>query len=165
MPGPPPKPPDQRRNRRHIPGQLVFNSGELVPEDQRPALGPRPDGAPWHPAALAHWAAIWESPMAHGFETSDIHGLVRLMDLIHLYWSLNSRIDGDLMDKALEVTRTKLQIAAEIRREQQNFGLSPLDRSRLKWEIERGEAAGESAARRRTPARKGRKAADPRGTE
>lgn len=103
--------------------------------------------------------------MAHGYETSDVHGLVRYVDLVHIYWTLNAGDISQNLDKALEVTRTKLQVAAEIRREQQNFGLSPLDRSRLKWEIERGEAAGESAARRRTPARKGRKAADPRGTE
>jgi len=56
-----------------------------------------------------------------------------------------------------------VKIAAEIRQGEVRFGLSPMDRRRLQWEIEKGETAAERTERRRqqkrTPAETG---ADPR---
>jgi hypothetical protein len=50
------------------------------------------------------------------------------------------------------------KVMAEIRLQEQRFGLSPLDRSRLQWEVARGEEA-----ERKKPQAQPRKAgADPR---
>lgn len=137
MPGPPPKAPGQRRRRNKVAGARTLvpvDAGALEP----PQLSERPDGASWHPAAVAYWNAIWQSPMSTEFDASDVHSMVRLLDLVHTYWHLAAR----------EV-RTKVLLAAEIRLESQNFGLSPLDRRRLQWEIERAESA-QADGRRRT---------------
>ena len=84
---------------------------------------------PWHPLVLERWAAVWASPMACEFLDADVHGLFVLADLWDLYW----RGDKDR--------------AAEIRLQEQRFGLSSLDRRRLQWEVEKVEQA-----QRRRPA-------------
>lgn len=84
---------------------------------------------PWHPLVVERWAAVWASPMATEFLDADVHGLFVLADLWDMYWK------GD-RDRA-----------AEIRLQEQRFGLSSLDRRRLQWEVERAEQA-----QRRRPA-------------
>jgi hypothetical protein len=87
------------------------------------------------------WDAIWDSPMASEFDAADVHRMVIYLDLVHSYWSLNPTEKG--------VGRRKVELAAEIRLQGQLFGLTPLDRRRLSWEIERAEQAEDSRARRR----------------
>lgn len=62
--------------------------------------------------------------MAHEYLDADVHGLYRLAVLVDQFWADPSPV-----------------LAAEIRLEQQCFGLTPIDRRRLQWEIERGESA------------------------
>jgi hypothetical protein len=64
-----------------------------------------------------------------------------------------------------EGQREKRDLAAEIRQQGQRFGLSPIDRRRLQWEIERSEDAKDKGSRRRAKAEpaKSAKASDPRG--
>jgi len=64
--------------------------------------------------------------MAEEYLRVDRHALFRLALLIDLYW-----------------TEPTKELAGEIRLEQQAFGLTPLDRRRLEWTIERVEAAHE----------------------
>ena len=40
-------------------------------------------------------------------------------------------------------------MAAEIRQQSVRFGLSPIDRRRLQWEVEKGEQATERTSKRR----------------
>jgi len=70
--------------------------------------------------------------MAEEYLRVDRHALFRLALLIDLYW-----------------TEPTKELAGEIRLEQQAFGLTPLDRRRLEWTIERVEAAQEQ--KRKTP--------------
>lgn len=127
MPGPPPKDPKlrQRTNRVSTSATLVIASAETqAPMTSPPALPERRAGEhPWHPETLNFWKEVWASPMAAEFIAADVPGLVlvaRLMDRFNY---------GDV------------SIAAEIRLQRQCFGLTPLDRRRLQWEIERAEAA------------------------
>ncbi len=62
--------------------------------------------------------------MANEYLDADIPGLHRLAVLIDQFW-----------------TDPSTALAAEIRLEQQAFGLTPIDRRRLQWEVERGENA------------------------
>jgi len=83
--------------------------------------------------------------MAAEFLRADVHGLYILAELVDAFWT-------DPED---------LKLAAEIRQHRMAFGLTPIDRRRLQWEVERVEER-----RRLRPQalekRGGRKAADPR---
>ena len=92
----------------------------------------------WHPMTTAWWTTIWQSPMAEEWVDGDIPALYRLARLDHAFWST---------DDIGEATR----IAAEIRQQQARFGLTPMDRRSLQWEIHRVEQAQSSPAR--TPRR------------
>lgn len=95
-------------------------------------MPPLPDGIEWHPLTWAWWRDVWASPMAPEYDPSDIHGLYVLASLIDRYWRKPSAI-----------------YAAEIRMQRQCFGLSPIDRRRLQWEIERTDEAQDRGRQRR----------------
>jgi hypothetical protein len=85
---------------------------------------PNPDARVWHPLTVRAWTNAWESAMSTQWLDSDVDGLGRVAVL----WDdFNKRPDARVM--------------AEIRLQESRFGLSPLDRSRLQWEIKRGEDA------------------------
>jgi len=72
----------------------------------------------------AWWRAVWRSPMADEYLDADVHALYRLAVLVDMFWAKPSK-----------------ELAAEIRLQQQCFGLTPIDRRRLQWEVDRGEQA------------------------
>ncbi len=110
-------------------------SAEIVPAPIRMPAGLSSE---LHPLTVAFWREITESPMANEWDRSDLHGLILLADLYNTYWNCPP-----------EKMATKAQLAAEIRLQEQRFGLSPLDRRRLQWEIERSEQAQDAGSRRR----------------
>lgn len=127
--GPPPKPAAlrQRRNKTSTRAQLPTEAeaaGFEVPE-----LHERDDGEAWHPNVLEWWESIWRSPMAREFLDADMRGgLYLLADLHQVRWTTTSRTG-------------LLEAAREIRLQEVRFGLSPIDRRRLQWEVARGEEA------------------------
>ena len=106
-----------------------------------------------HPQTLAWWADVWASPMAPEYDESDRHGLFALAQLVDDFW---------MADTAKE----RAALAGEIRLQRQCFGLTPIDRRRLQWEIERTDEAVDRGSKRRAkaaPAASSRKGAeDPR---
>lgn len=136
--GPAPKPAHlrQRQNKRAGIAMLPVESGLPVPKI------PNPDDRAWHPLTLKAWKHAWESPMASQWLETDVDALGRLA----LLW-----------DEFYHAPRA--QTLSEIRLQEQRFGLSPLDRSRLQWEVNRAEGSERGQQRPRTPARRG---ADPR---
>jgi hypothetical protein len=68
---------------------------------------------------VAWWRDVWRSPMAKEFLEADKHALFRLAILIDRFW--------------LEPSK---ELGAEIRLEQQAFGLTPIDRRRLQWSVD-----------------------------
>lgn len=87
--------------------------------------------------------------MVSEYLPTDIDGLARLAILVDNYYQDPSG------GKAKE-------ILAEIRLQEARFGLSPVDRSRLQWEVSRGE----EAERKRSPSPQPQhspSSADPRG--
>lgn len=90
----------------------------------------------WHSQTLRWWADVWSSPMAPEYDESDIHGLILLAVLVDAFW-----------------TEPSQALAAEIRLQRQCFGLTPIDRRRLQWEIERTDEAQERGRKRRTTAK------------
>lgn len=128
MPAGIPKRNPARRNRSATSAMLTVEHAVETP--------PLPDdaGVPWHPMTEAWWADVWASPMAPEYDQSDVHGLYLLAVLVNAYWHSPSQA-----------------LAAEIRLQRQCFGLTPIDRRRLQWEIERTDEAVDKGRRRRTP--------------
>lgn len=135
--GPAPKPAHlrQRTNKKAGANTITAPTNPDVP-----AI-PNPDARVWHPLTLAAWEHAWRSPMASQWLETDVDALGRLA----LAW--DALYNGSIA------------VMAEIRLQEQRFGLSPLDRSRLQWEVSRGEEA-ERRQQRATTRRTG--TADPR---
>ena len=149
MPGPPPKnPATRRRNNRTTTHATLTADHNVQPPDLPPV-----EGIEWHPYVIEWWAAVWRSPMGGEFEPgADTHGLVLLAILRNDFWTSDT-------------AKQRREAAAEIRLQEQRFGLSPLDRRRLQWAIEQGDQAAEKTQRRRwQQAKQGEQAgeADPR---
>ena len=107
-----PKPPGarRRRNKGPEPVTLPASSGRRRP--------PLPPLRQWHPETLAWWREVWHSPMASEFVPVDRYTLYRLAMLV---------------DEFHREPDPKL--AAEIRATEDRFGLSPVSRRRLAWQI------------------------------
>lgn len=126
MPGPMPKPGALRQRRNRTSTHAVLFAKQPM-RQRAPSL---PCDRGWHRLTLAWWQDVWHSPMAAEFLSVDIHGLYRLAILIDRFW--------------VEPT---VNLASEIRQQQTAYGLTPIDRRRLQWEVERVE----SVARKRRP--------------
>lgn len=145
MKGPVPKPPNQRQRRNRTPGAGRLPTASSMADAPIPPLPAREGG--WRPEVLEWWASVWRSPMASQYLDADVKGgLYLLADLHQARW-LN-RDDPKLL----------LQLVKAIERQEPRFGLSPLERMRLGWEVEREE----SAERPARPAAAGREPRAPR---
>ena len=116
MPGPVPKPEGARRRRNSgsKPRRLPVSGGKLR---KVPAL---PGKTGMLPATRAWWATVWASPMAAVYIEADVPALARLAGLL-------DRVQrGD----------TSSRLLGEVRALEDRFGLSPLSRRRLQWELE-----------------------------
>lgn len=129
MPGPPPKNPAIRQRRNQTPSRAMLPP-EAEPRTDAPAL---PLAREWHVMTQVWWRDVWASPMATEYTRADEHALFRLAVLIDMFWTEPSR-----------------DLAAEIRLQQQAFGLTPLDRNRLAWTIEQTEQAKDQGDRQRS---------------
>jgi hypothetical protein len=98
------------------------------------------------------WTSVWQSPMASEYLDADMKGgLYLLADLHDARWKATANAD-------------LVKLASEIRLQEVRFGLSPIDRSRLRWTIEQGETAAErTESRRAAKVPKAPKGKDPRG--
>ncbi len=146
--GPPPKPAATRARKNRVTTAAVLHAP--APEDVMvPPLPDRPQDwhhpllnrppLEWHPLTRAWWADLWASPMAAEYDATDVHGLRQLAVLVDDFWRA-------------ETPRDRQAASAEIRLQGLRFGLSPIDRRRLQWDIERSEEA-QARGRRRQAAR------------
>lgn len=139
--GPPPKPAHLRQRTNKKAGANTI----AAPDRPKVPTIPNPDGRGWHKLTSASWKRAWASPMASQWLETDIDALGRLA----LLW-----------DEFYKKQEPK--VMSEIRLQEQRFGLSPLDRSRLQWEISRADEADQKTARRAEVARKKTGTHDPR---
>lgn len=95
-----------------------FDKEDILPHAFEPAA------EEWRDLTLAWWQTIWDSPMAEEWVDADVPGLVALAFLVDEFWRTGNR-----------------EIAAEIRMQQREYGLSPLSRRSLQWEIIRVQRA------------------------
>jgi hypothetical protein len=129
--GPPPKPyGSAARHRWARPKATAAVLHTPEPGEVRvPTLPHRTPGTgAWHPLTRDWWRDVWASPMAPEYDTSDRHGLFALAMIVNDFWSTSD-------------ARERREAAQEIRLQGQRYGLSPMDRRRLQWEIERADEA------------------------
>ena len=152
MPGPLPKDPAlrQRRNKTSTAAKLTLDGAEGIVAPELPERFDE-EGKPieWHPRTLAWWRDVWASPMAPEFLTADTHGLFLLAELEDDFHRATS-------------PRQRVELAKEIRLQRAMYGLTPMDRRRLQWEVERTEDAVDKGRRRRRTVRE-REAAETQG--
>lgn len=87
---------------------------------------PLPAARPaWLKSTREWWATVWASPMASVYLDADVPTLVRLARLLDA--------DGRGMSDG--------PMRAEIRQLEDRFGLSPLARRRLQWEVDQAAQA------------------------
>lgn len=129
MPGPAPKDPKLRQRRNKSATRAILPA-EASPRTVMPSL---PRGTKWHPMTKKWWLDVWSSPMATEYLIADAHALMRLAILINLFWQ-----------------NPDAKLSGEIRKIEQSFGLTPLDRRRLEWQIEQTETAKDKRDRRRS---------------
>lgn len=145
--GPAPKPSSLRQRRNQKTG--AANLPPLDPGQSTGKVPPlqNPDKRKFHRLTRAWWKRVWSSPMAGEYLPTDIDGLARLALMVDNYY------------KALSPTGAK-DMLSEIRLQEARFGLSPVDRSRLQWEVARGEEVEKS---RKPRSEHPPSPADPRG--
>lgn len=131
MPGPPPKNPLTRQRTNKKPTAAVL--GAAGQASVRP-LPDRDDGESWHAQAVSLWNEAWSSPMAAEYLEADIPGLIVLADLTHQYWR-----------------KPGVKIASELRQQRIAYGLDPMARRRLQWEVARVKEVERKAAPAATP--------------
>lgn len=95
----------------------------------------------WHPRVRTWWNAVWRSPMAAEYLGADRQRLEIIAELHQAFWDARGR--GDPITK----------LASEIRLQEVAFGLTPVDRHRLHWTVERTEEVDERKGRRKAPAK------------
>lgn len=139
--GPPPKPSALRQRTNRKSGSATIVALE------KPSVRaiPNPDEREWHPLTLESWKRAWSSPMASQWLPSDVDGLGR----VALLWDQFYR-------------QPDSKVLAEIRLQEQRYGLSPLDRSRLQWEVGRAEESERQKQRRQESNQRRTGTADPR---
>jgi hypothetical protein len=144
-----PKPAHMRQNRTKKIGATTLQNPDTSDQPKRrktpPLQNPDPDHRVFHELTIAWWKRVWKSPMVSEYLPTDIDGLARLAILVDDYYKNPHK-----------------EVLAEIRLQEARFGLSPIDRSRLQWEIGKGE----EAERKRKPQRQQQvepSPADPRG--
>ena len=154
--GPPPEPAHLRQRTNKTPGAAQLPTARLSLTNDVPELPEREadeNGKPktWHPMVVEWWSSVWRSPMASEFLDADMKGGLYLLASLHqARWEATSSAD-------------LVRLASEIRLQEVRFGLSPIDRSRLRWTIDQGETAEERIkARREGKKPKRSKAKDPR---
>jgi len=128
---PEPKHPSTRARRNR-----TSTARTLKPQKGRSKKRALPDGQ-WHSMTVAWWSDLWSSPMAPEYDDSDIHGLYSLARLVDDFWQADS-------------ASQRAMLSSEIRLQRQCFGLTPIDRRRLQWEIERTDEAQAKGEKRRS---------------
>ena len=141
MSGPLPKPATQRRRRNRASTATTLRA--LAPVD----VPPLPLEDP-HPSTVAFWEELWASPIVPELAGVDVPGLVMLARLVEDFHRAGS-------------PTARVELSRELRLRGAEYGLSPISRRRLQWQI----AQVAEAEDRRAARVKARSRPDPRLSE
>lgn len=137
MPGPPPKPPGQRRRRN------VQSTSTVIAVPDQPAQLPF-DLADYRPQVQMWIREAAASAMSTEWTRVDAMDLLIVAELMETFWALPR-----------EKATSRAAVAAEIRQRLVEMGLTPLARRRLQWTIANAEdATAKTESRKALPARR-----------
>ncbi|NUM46005.1 MAG: hypothetical protein HUU38_14965 [Anaerolineales bacterium] len=146
-----PKKPElrQRRNQSASRAVLVAEEEPRTRAPSLPSRGVDGDGneLAWHEMTKRWWKEVWASPMAGEYLRADEQALFRLAVLVDAFWATPT-----------------IALSREIREVQKTFGLTPLDRRRLEWQVQQVEDASLRLQEKRVgrARERAREAGDPR---
>jgi len=146
--------PESTRQRRNKASTRTTLSAVDASTMTVPAL---PKHRKWHKRTEEHWEAVWQSPMAPEF---DMQADLRAMTMLAEMWDDFYLLDDDTELSVEKKVRLRILMMGQIMKNEQRFGLTPLDRRRLQWEVLKGDEADEKTRERRN-----RKAVAQAGTE
>lgn len=130
-----PKEPELRQRRNKATSRAILSAVPDMDEPRKraPIL---PVGTDWHAMTRRWWKKVFASPMATEYLDADVEALLRLAVVVNDFWK-----------------RPKLATFEAINRAQAMFGLTPMDRKRLEWQIEQTKNArkGHKPERPATP--------------
>lgn len=118
--GPTPKPASQRQRRNKTTSAAEIAAPPATKLELTDLLGKH-----LHRLTLLTWNVWWASPLTDEWVDADVPDLVALAALVEAYWR------ADPADRP--------KIHAEIRMAAREFGLTPMSRRSLQWEIKRLE--------------------------
>jgi hypothetical protein len=136
-----PKPPGARRRRNA--GQSQWQ--ELPAEGRKGEIPEPRTQRKLGEVAERYWDTLWTSPMAVTFTDADIQPLTRLAVLVddrdrsESGEGLIEIIESAYTEGEVEVVVGRFVGDGEIRQLEDRYGISPLARRRLQWEIKQGD--------------------------
>jgi len=108
----------------------------------RPATKPKvpalPEDRDWSPRVVAWWGRAFSSPMSDEWVESDIDAMYMAAELLETFYDPYVSMDA------------RARVTVQILKILDACGLTPMARSRLKWQIEQGEEASERTTVRRS---------------
>ncbi len=103
----------ETRERRNVSKTAATLTGDGVKPPNLPAGIRQKETRTW-------WKSIWASPMAEEWLESDRQSLLRLAMLVDEFWAKPAH-----------------KLGAEIAKQEARFGLTPYDRHRMQWKVEK----------------------------
>lgn len=101
-----------------------------------------PKEVEWHSMTRRWWRELWKSPMATEYRETDLQGLYQVALLVQDFWTAKD-------------SKSRNEARLRIEKAEADFGLTPLARRRLEWQVETTEDAKAKGAKRtasQTPA-------------
>lgn len=151
MPGPNAKHPSvrARRNTTSTRAKLT-KKATSTRKTSSPTVPKLPSTIDWYSDVEAWWADLWGSEPRDEWIDADLHLLF-----------VAARLYQMMLDPETKVTAAKA-CAGEFRQIMTQFGLTPMARRTLQWEIEKPEDTGKNTPAKKAPAKRAAKKADPR---
>lgn len=145
MPGPTAKDPSTRARRN------TTTTKAKLKAPVRPKVPALPTGTEWHSRVKDWWKRIWSSPMRSEWADADTDALYRAALMMQKLWSPDS--DGNYVE-----VKDMKALASEIRMIEAQFGLTPMARRTLQWELPDQD---EKPAKKAAPRKRAKKVAAP----
>lgn len=144
MPGPPPKPADQRRRRNAtVPMVQLPLEGDTGPTPEWPLLSVTQ-------AELMRWEALWKLPAAVMWRQA------RLQLVVARYVR-----DCLIVEEGNKAQGASAILKSEVRQQEDRLGLNPVSMMRLRWEVVHDEVSAARTEAAHIPGRRRLTAVDP----